>query len=247
MAPINRKQFIAIVTVTAILLSVAIAYNYDIGRNVNDDSENVISVESWSIESGSYYPWLWINLTDDLPSTPIYSALLVKGYYEETGECAFAQGRSPIIYGSSMQEKLNLQNMEPGDYRIEIYLNCTFGGTELPTTFGSAHLEGANISLPMDRPIFPQVLGIMLTYSEPDDCWHYAITIEDPDQDGDRAQVWVSNETGYSIYNAWGNNTGNLLTWIMEGDMALDAPPGILSIEVLDDDGPYAMATFHTW
>lgn len=243
----KHKQYIALALTVIVVLSLMGAYLY-IPDNEDDLSVSLLSIDSWSIESGSYYPWIWLNSTDDRLQRCTSAEFEIRFSNAVTGEHVCGWGSNgALIYRSNgtwcVQERLSLQGSTAGDYGVDVYLNCTFDGFETPETRANVHVQGS-ISLPSEHPLLPRVLGIMFFPTEDEGIWHYNVTIEDPDQDGDCAHVYASNRSGYTIWHVLANNTVGHLIWDIEGDADLSQTPSSILVQVTDEDGPYADARF---
>lgn len=243
----SRVRFVLILAVVAAMLSAVGLYAYFIMRD--DSSRDILPLESLDIEMGSYYPWLWVNSTDDSLTIGHSCRLDVNFINESTGERAYTIGTGGAFRFAngtwSLKRQLDLQNLSPGNYSLDVYVNCTFYAFEVPTPHPKyGHIQG-NMSLPSERPLLPRVLGIKLDYDDEHGSWHYYVELQDPDMDGDAAYVYVSNKSGYTVFHTpWINNTDRNLTWVLEGYVETTAPFDCLGVEVKDKDGPHAEARF---
>jgi hypothetical protein len=243
------RQFLVLAVAALVTLSaVAVFFIFDEGKD--EAVVATIEVESWNLESGSYYPWVWVNLSREVSQSAVFADLRIVFHDATTG--AYASGSTfhsvPLIDVDgtwSVNRRLSLQNVDSGDYRADVYANCTVNPFDAGEARANAHVS-KNISLPIERPALPRVLGIQIVPLDEEGCWHYTVTIEDPDRDGDCAEVVASNKTGYSIYNGLANNSDELLAWVIEGDMDLACEQFSFSVWVTDKDGPYARATFYS-
>jgi hypothetical protein len=231
-----------------LVLSLAATYLY-FSRSEEDVSVSVLVIDSWGIESGSYYPWIWLNSTDDRLRDLESMTLEILFSDTGTGEyvCGFSYGGFPLSYSNeswSVRQRLSFQDFSPAEYLVDVYLNCTFGCFESPVIHANAHVQG-NMNLPSEQPPLPRVLGIMFFPTEDEGIWHYNVSIEDPDQDGDCAGIYASNRSGYTIWHVLTNNTDYNLIWVIEGDADLSQKPSSILVQVTDEDGPYADARFY--
>lgn len=244
----SRVRVLVVLVVVAIVLS---AIGLDVYFSVRDEesSKDVLQLESLHIELGSYYPWLWVNSTDDSLTVDHSCRLDINFFNESTGERARTIGTGGFFRFAngtwSLMQQLDLQNLSPGNYSIDLYVNCTFYAFESPTPPPKYGRLQGNISLPSERPLLPRVLGVMLGYDDEHGAWRYHVELQDPDQDGDTAHVYVSDKSGYTVFHTpWINNTNRNLTWVLEGFVETTASFDFLWVEVKDIDGPHSDAWF---
>jgi hypothetical protein len=244
----SRVRTLVALAVVAIMLSAIGLYAYFSMRG-EESSEDVLQLESLDFESGSYYPWLWVNSTDDSLIIDHSCRLDINFFNESTGERALTIGTGGTFRFAngtwSLMQQLDLQNLSPGNYSIDLYANCTFFAFEAPTPPPKYGRLQGNISLPPERPLLPRVLGVKLDYDDEHGAWRYHVELEDPDQDGDTAYVYVSNKSGFTVFHTpWVNNTNRNLTWVLEGFVETTVPFDFLGVEVKDKDGPHSDAWF---
>ncbi|UCE80677.1 MAG: hypothetical protein JSV94_05905 [Methanobacteriota archaeon] len=243
----KQRKYVALALTVIVVLSLVGSYFF-IRDNEDDITISPLSIDSWGIESGSYYPWIWLNSTDDRLQRCTGAELEIRFSNAVTREYVCGWGSNgALIYSSngtwSVQERLSLQGYTAGDYGVDVYLNCTFDGFESPATYAYVHVQGS-INLPSERPPLPRVLGITFFPIDENGVWCYSITIEDPDQDGDCAHVYASNRSGYTIWHVLANNTDGHLIWGIDGDANISQTPSSILVQVTDKDGPYADARF---
>ena len=246
----SRVRVLVVLVVVAIVLLAIGLYVYFSVRE-EESSEDVLQLESLDFELGSYYPWLWVNSTDDSLIAGHSCRLEINFFNESTGERALTFGTGGVFRFAngtwSLMQQLDLQNLSPGNYSIDLYANCTFFalGAKAPTPSPKYGRLQGNISLPSERPLLPRVLGVILDYDDEHGAWRYHVELEDPDQDGDTAYVYVSNNSGYTVFHTpWINNTDRNLTWVLEGFVETTASFDYLGVEVKDIDGPHSDAWF---
>jgi len=246
----SRARTLVVLAVVAIMLLAISLYAYFSMRE-EDSSDDILQLDSLDIETGSYYPWIWVNSTDDSLTAMHSCGLDVNFINVSTGERAYTIGTGGHFHFTngtwSLMQQLDLQYLSPGNYSIDLYANCTFyafaEAPELPPKHG--RIQG-NISLPSERPLLPRVLGVKLDYDDEQGAWYYYVELRDPDMDGDTASVYVAGKSG-SVFNApWTNNTDKNLTWVLEGYFETTASFRYLGVMVKDKDGPHSEATF-TW
>lgn len=248
MNKVTRVRIMTVLAVAAMMLSAIGLYTY-FSTPDEDPYDDVLELQSLDIESGSYYPWLWVNSTDDSLAMDPGCRLDVNFINQSTGERAFTFSTDSIFLFANgtwtLTHQLDLQNMSPDTYSLDVYVNCTFYGFEATPLSPKHGLIHGNISLPSERPVLPRVLGVKLYPDDEVGYWFYCVEFQDPDQDGDTAYVYVSNKSGFTVFHTpWINNTGMNLTWIMEGYVETTAPFDGLGVHVTDKDGPHSEAWF---
>ena len=236
---------IGVVAVVASAITIAAVLAWD-----SPDSEEILplNVASWSVESHSYYPHYWINVSEDLRNARLYglggTEVTFALFNHSTGArelTASGGGRSSYGAITSITGTLSLQRFSAGVFDVHLYVNTTLGGGSEPTVEKRFH-EAKEITLPAERPPVPQVTSVSVAFNSTTGLWHYKVEMSDPDADSDTLDVYLGDKGGFVRYHARANNSQNGTEWSYEADInvTLTHVQYTLTAQVTDKDGPYS-------
>jgi hypothetical protein len=245
-----KVRNLIVLAIVAMWLAAIAGYVYlsTRGEDSSDDALQ-LQLDSLVIEKGTWYPWLWINSTDGNLKMYNSCGLEVQVINMSTNERAYTIGTGGnfrLTNGTwSLTQQLDLQYLVPGNYTFKVFVNCTFyEGVETPTPSPRHGIIQGNVSMPLERPVLPRVIGITLDQNDENGTWHYRLELSDPDMDGDAIHFGVADKSGTLFYVPWTNSTDNSLVWVLEGYFELSVPFQFSFVFLKDKDGPHSETNF---
>lgn len=244
----NATRIGIAIGIAAAIVAAAVIAAFLLSGDSDSNDIQPLAVESWNVESGSYYPHYWINVSEDLREGLLYghsgTDVTLQLFNHSSGVRKLTtSGGSRIDYGpvTMIHGTLNLQGFDAGVFVIHAFVNATTGGG--PNPIVEKRFEDAmEITLPAERPPVPLVTQVSVTYNATTSLWHYTVEMVDPDADCDTLDVYLSDKEGFTKYHARVNNTLNATAWSYEADInvTLSHRQYNLSAQVTDRDGPYS-------
>jgi len=203
----------AAVVVAAITV---LAVFYIVEYGLESEPKHPPTVESWSIQSGTRYPILWVNITDpgrDLSSMEVTLLNLTTRSIE--GDRSSAFGDHQYAASQNITRELNCTNMPAGSYYVRLVV--------LDRAGGKSNVSDKVIELPDNTPPLPEIVGEPWTsFNATGSTWHFIVNATDGDGDGLGIIVVIyENDTWKSVYNRTFPNEHNLTSWCAEDDVSL--------------------------
>ena len=233
----TKKIAIILVAIAAIVGVVAGTMVWNDGPKENRPLE----IASWSIQSGSYYPRYWVNVSDDLWSGPSGFRDITFAIYDKVSNHRelTSSGGALALTRMNYTGSLNLQDFVSGTFVVHVYINLTIPQpSEVHKTFHDIQ----EITTPSEHPEPPLITGLSVAYNATKDVWHYTVQMVDPDGDNDTLDVYLIAKDGFTKYHARAYNSLNATDWNFEADINVTLAHELytLSAEIVDKDGPYS-------